>query len=450
MTQEESHLFQVTGWNQSYRMAAYGKGIFLFDTEGKRYLDGIGGTHTITIGHGVSEVADAMAEQARKVSFVHKAQFNNEPQERLATIVAEMAPEGMNHVCFVTGGSTANEMALQMAQYYHMERGNKTKHKIIGRWHSYHGRTIATLSISGNLFVRRTGPLSHLDFPHIQAPHCYQCPYNLSHPTCKLACATELARTIEQEGPDTIAAFIAEPIIGGAGSGIVPPAGYYEKIREICDEYDILLISEEVITGFGRTGKNFGIEHWDVTPDIITATKALSSGYAPIGAVIVREQLHDTFVNGKRQGIPTFVTYSGHPVSCAAAIAVQEYIAKHDLIKRCAVMGDYLKKELQKLAEREPLIGDVRGKGLLVGIEFVADRESHQPYPRRMKLTEQIIGTALNNGLIIRGRFGTGTQVDGDHILISPPFIITKEECDELVATLEVTIKQVRHSLNLR
>ncbi|EPF22827.1 MAG: aminotransferase class III-fold pyridoxal phosphate-dependent enzyme [Microcystis aeruginosa Ma_MB_F_20061100_S19] len=450
MKPEQSHVFNTTRWHNTCLMAESGKGIYVYDSEGKTYLDAIGGTHVISIGHGVTEVADAMAEQARQLCFIHKAQFTSEPQEKLANVVTTMAPEGMDRVGFVTSGSTANEMAFQIALYYHKLRGKASKYKIISRWHSYHGHTIATLAMTGSRFVRESlSPFDLLNFPHIQAPHCYQCPYKLTYPSCELTCANELARIIEQEGVDTIAAFIAEPIIGGAGSAIVPPPGYYEKVREICDFYDILWISEEVITGFGRTGKNFGVDHWAAIPDIITATKALSSGYAPIGAVIVHQRVREVFDNATKNIPLSLFTYAGHPISCAAALAVQNYMAKHNLIERCAVMGKYLKHQLEKLAEREPIIGDVRGEGLLIGIEFVKNRDNHQPFSRSLGITEKIMQLGLENGLILRGRFGTGVGVDGDHILISPPFTITESQCDELVEKLELTFKQVKQSLKL-
>jgi adenosylmethionine-8-amino-7-oxononanoate aminotransferase len=428
-------------------VAAYGAGIYLYDTEGKRYLDGVGGTHVVSIGHGVAEVAEAMAEQARKVGFISKTQFTSEVQEQLAATVANLAPKGLERVAFVTGGSVGNELALLIAQHYQRERGKPSRCRIIGRWHSYHGRTLAGAAMSGSLAIRRGIAPYDLGFPHIQPPYCLRCPYQKTYPACGLACAEELARTIEQEGPDTIAAFIAEPIIGGAGSGIVPPPGYYEKIREICDFYDILFISEEVITGFGRTGKNFGIAHWNAIPDLIVATKALSSGYAPIGALIVHQRIWDTFVNGKRKMVPAFVTYSGHPISCAAALAVQRYIAQHRLIENCARMGQYLKQKLQALAEREPLIVDVRGEGLMIGLEFARDKQTLQPFPRSQNVMERVVKTAFDQGLILRGRAGTGFGLDGDHILITPPFIISESQCDELVALLETSLERVRHSL---
>jgi adenosylmethionine-8-amino-7-oxononanoate aminotransferase len=445
----DSHVFFGQGWNHDYRVADYGEGVYLYDTEGRRYLDAVGGTHVVSIGHGVAEVAEAMAAQARKVGFVNKTQFTCEAQERLAEAVAKLAPEGMERVTFVTGGSIGNEMALLMAQHYQRERGSPGKCRIIGRWHSYHGRTIAGAAMSGSMAIRRGIAPYDLGFPHIQPPYCLRCPYQKQYPGCGLACAEELARVIEQEGPGTIAAFIAEPIIGGAGSAIVPPPGYYEKIREICDRYQVLFIAEEVITGFGRTGKNFGSDHWRAVPDLIVATKALSSGYAPIGALIVHERVWRAFSEGKSKMVPAFVTYSGHPVSCAAALAVQEYIARHGLVERCARMGAYLKQGLQRLAEREPLIIDVRGEGLMLGVEFGQSRATLQPFPRALGVLEKITRAAFERGLILRGRAGTGFGLDGDHILITPPFVIDEAQCDELLGLLEASLAEARQSLGI-
>jgi adenosylmethionine-8-amino-7-oxononanoate aminotransferase len=430
-------------------MAERAQGIYLYDSTGKRYIDAIGGTHVVSIGHGVEEVADAMAAQARKLTFVNKTQFTTQVQEELASLVTALAPAGMERVTFPTGGSVANELALLVAQQYYKERGKPGKVKMISRWHSYHGRTLATAAMSGSAAIRQDIAPYDLGFPHIQPPHCYQCPFKLNYPSCQLACADDLARTLEQEDSDTIAAFIAEPIVGGSGSAITPPPGYYERIREICDHYDILFISEEVITGFGRTGKNFGIDHWNTIPDMITATKALTSGYAPMGALIIHKRIWDTFVGSKRKMVPAFVTYSGHPVACAAALAVQNYLARHNLIDRCARTGIYLKAQLEKLAEREPLIGDVRGKGLMIGLEFVQERATRKPFKRSLQLIEKIVSTGLANGLILRGRSGTGMGVDGDHTLLSPPFIITESQCDELIERLEATLKEVKQTLQL-
>lgn len=449
MNPTDSHVF-FTDWNHFYHTAERGEGVYLYDADGKRYLDGVGGMLVVTIGYGVPEIADAMAAQARKLCFANRNIFTNDPQERLADKIIEMTPSGMDRVFFVTSGTSANETAMQIARQYHTQRGNQRRYKIIGQWHNYYGATIGSLSMSGNFATRRDMDMDPylLDFPHIQAPFCYHCPYQLSYPSCQLACATDLARTIEQEGPDTIAAFIATPVIGTSGA-IVPPAGYYEKIREICDQYDILFIADEIITGFGRLGKNFGIEHWNALPDIITTGKTLGSGYAPIGAVIAHQHIWDTLVNGKKNNIRLMCTYSGHPISCATALAVQNYLVEHNLVERCALMGQYLKKALQQLAERQALIGDVRGEGLLLCVEFVQDRDTHQPFPRAMQVVEKVVQAAFKQGLMLLSRFGTGTSKDGDHISISPPFIISEAECDELVAILEASIIEVTQTLKL-
>jgi adenosylmethionine-8-amino-7-oxononanoate aminotransferase len=360
-----------------------------------------------------------------------------------------MAPQGMSRVFFVPTGSTANETALQIAREYHIERGHPAKSRFIGLWHNYHGSTIGTLSMSGNLATRRNMNMEpyFLDFPHIQPAYCYQCPFKLEYPSCQLACAENLATTLEQEGPNSIAAFIATPIIGGTGGAIVPPPGYFKRIREICDFYDILLIADEVITGFGRLGKNFGLDVWEVTPDIITVGKTLSSGYVPLAGMMVHQKIWDTFRQGKRKQITLLSTFSNHPVSCATGLAVQNYLLKHKLVERCATTGVYLKHQLQNLAEREPLIGDIRGEGLFLGVEFVQDRGSRQPFPRATQFMEKVVQAAFSQGVILTGRFGIGTKVDGDHISICPPFTITEAECDELVGVLESSIKQVSKTL---
>lgn len=425
-------------------LAVSAEGRHITDADGRRYLDAIGGTHVVSIGYGVEEVAEAMAEQARAIPFVHKLAFSTDAQERLARKVADLAPEGMSRVTFVTGGSLGVEMAVQIARHYHMVRGDHARHRIIARWHGYHGRTMTALALSGSLFVKSDamavyGP----DVIRIQAPHCYRCPFGMAFPGCALHCADELERTIVQHGAHTISAFIAEPIGGGASSGMTPPPGYYERIREICDRHGVLFIAEEVITGFGRTGKPFGIQHWDATPDLIVATKGLSSGYAPIGAVIVHDRIWETMVDADQKGLPAWVTYSGHPVSCAAALAVQDYIERHELVNRCAEMGAFLRARLEELAQRQPIIGDIRGKGLLIGIEFVRDRATRAPFPSTARLVQRIVEAALARGLILRGRQGSGVDREGDHILLSPPFTITRDECVSLVDRLEAAITDV-------
>lgn len=450
MTQENSHIF-YNNLRAVPKLATRGEGIYLYDEDGKRYMDAIGGMFVVTIGHGVEEVAEALAEQARTLCFANRAQFTNEPQEQLADLVIEMAPKGMDRVYFVTSGSTANEIAIQITREYHIEKGNPGKYKVISMWHNYHGMSIGTLSLSGNLATQRLMNMEPylLSHPRVQPPYCYQCPFKQEYPSCELACVDDLERTIEQEGPDSIAAFLVSPIIAGTAGAIVPPKEYFQRVREICDRYDILMIDDEVVTGFGRLGKNFGIDHWGVTPDIITASKTMASGYAPLGAVITHEKIWDTFQEGTRQRLILLLTHAGHPVSCAAGLAVQNYIQDNKLIEKCAKTGAYLKSQLQALAEREEIIGDVRGEGLFLGIEFVQNRETHEPFPRSLQLMEKVVQAASQQGLIISGRFGIGTKMDGDHLSLAPPYIISETECDELVDILEKSIQQAKQTLNL-
>lgn len=445
---EDSNVF-FRNWRRSYPLIEKGKGVYVYDTEGRRYLDAVGGMFVVTIGHGVEEVAEAIGEQAKKLCFSNGIRFTNGPQEALAKHLVDRAPAGMERVFFTTGGSTANETAFQIARVYNRERGKPSKYRFIGQWHNYYGYTAASISMSGDFTTRRVLGVEPyaLSFPHISAPQCYHCPLDKTYPSCQLACAEELARVIEREGPDTIAAFIATPIIGGTGGAIVPPPGYFEKIREICDFYDVLLVIDEVITGLGRLGKDYGIEHWSAIPDIITLGKTLGSGYSSIGAVMVQGHLWDSLVSSNIGGTPLGFTYSGHPISCAGALAVQEYAIKHHLVEKSNVSGQYLKTELEKLSQREPLIGDVRGEGLFLGIELVKDREARTPFPRSAQLQEKVVKACTEKGVIVAGRYGTAISMDGDHISLCPPLIISQNECDEIVSALEISLKDIRKSL---
>jgi len=442
----ESSVF-FNHWGRPHRLATRGAGVHVYDDTGKAYLDAIGGMYVNAIGYGVPEIAAAMAEQARTLSFAHRLRFSHDPQERLADRVVALAPPGLTRVFFTTGGSTANEMALRIVRHYHLERGRPDKHKVVGRRHSYHGSTVGAMSMSADPLGQEGMAPYELHFPRIDPPYCYRCPLQQTYPGCELACASALAHTLEHEGPETVAAFIAEPLVSGVGSAIRPPPGYYEKIREICDRYDVLFVADEVVTGFGRTGKAFGIDHWRTIPDIITAAKALSSGYAPLGAVILHRRVWETLYAGKRPGIPLQLTYAGHPVACAAALAVQEYVARHDLVARCAAAGASLGARLERLAAGEPWIGEVRGEGLLRGVEFVQDRVSRRPFPRSAGLQEKVVEAAFEEGLLLIGRSGTGATAEGDHISMAPPFVITEAQCDELVAMLARSIEKARARL---
>jgi adenosylmethionine-8-amino-7-oxononanoate aminotransferase len=430
-------------WSKSYPIIDRGEGVYLFDTRGKRYLDGSGGPAVVSIGHGVcEEVIDSMVEQARRVFFPYAGHFVSEPQIELAKKMIHFAPPGMSQVYLVSGGSEATEVALKLVRQYHIERGNLSRVKVISRWQSYHGATVGALSLSGHT-PRRIDYLPYLlNFPHILPPFCYRCPFGKEYPSCGTYCAYDLERTIKREGKESIAAFIAEPIIGNTVGAAVPPAEYFPIIREICNRYGILLIVDEVITGFGRTGKNFGIDHWNVIPDLIITGKGISSGYTPLGAVIMHESICDVFMNSKRSTFFLGYTYSGNPLSCAVGLAVLRYIEKNNLVGRSAQMGKYLFERFSKMKEL-PMVGDIRGRGLLLGIELVNDKEEKTSFERSRRIAETIASKAFVRGLILLSGSGTVDGVSGDHLLIAPPFIIEEEQIEEMAAILEEVIVEV-------
>jgi len=436
----ESSVFP-DNWRRFYPCVTHGEGIYLFDSSGKRYLDATGGFHVVTIGHGLAEIADAMHAQARKVAFVTARTFTTEIKEELARTIIAKAPGGMSRVYFTTGGSVSNEFALQIAREYHVERGKPTKYRVVGRWQSYHGCTVGAASMTGHVRHRERMAPYLLDFPHTVAPYCYRCPFNVQYPQCHTKCADELALVIEQENPNSIAAFIAEPVIGTTGSAIVPPPGYYERIRDICDYYDVLFIADEVVTAFGRTGRNFGIEHWDAEPDLITCSKTLTAGYAPLGAVLVHERIWQTFMKSQRDSLSLRLTFSGHPVSCAAGLAVQEYIDKNNLTAGSDQMGMYLKAQLDELAQRCAIIGDVRGRGLLLGVEFVETRNTEALFNGSAPFSRKVVEAAIERGLLLVAGTSTASDLSGGHISISPPFVITEAECDTMVMLLEASVE---------
>ena len=424
-----------------WKQISYGRGVYLFDTEGQRYLDACAGVHVVSIGHGIQEIVEAMAEQASKVCFTY-SRFITQPQIDLAQRIESLTPGELNRVFFVSGGSEATESAIKMARKYHLETGNPKKYKVISRWQSWHGNTIGALSMSGRTSWRSDYVPYLLNFPHIPPPYCYRCDYQKTYPECQLSCADELERVVRQEGSEYISAFIVEPVLGTSAAGVAPPADYYPRIREICNEYNILMIADEVVTGFGRTGRNFGIEHWNVVPDIISVGKGLSSGYTPIAATIAVEKVYDAIYKESTSFIHGH-TYGGNPLSCAVALAVQNYIETHDLVSQCARMGELMLDRLMPLQEL-PIVGEVRGKGLLIGIEFVADREKKVPFAPLQGVTEMIVDSIFEKGvLVMPGAPGLIDGVAGDHIAISPPFTITETEVNQTVETVKESIIEV-------
>jgi len=420
-----------------------GEGVYIYDESGKRYLDTTGGSNaSVPIGHGAKPLIEAMLEQAQKVSFVPMHLFSNESAERLSDEIARIAPQGLTTTWFVNSGSEAVENAVKLARQFQLERGTPGKFKVITRWQSFFGNTLGALAVGGHTFRRSKYVPLLKDMPHIPPAYCYRCWFNKEYPDCDIDCAVFLERVAKQEGAECIAAFLAEPIVGATTGATTPPKEYYPIIREICDRYDLTFIADEVQTGVGRTGKWFCMEHWNVSPDLIATAKGLSGGYTPLGAVIVRESIVEQFRRNKSNFVGGH-TFSANPISCAVGLAVLKYIASNRLVERCGEAGAYLKKRLNELQDEHSIIGDVRGLGLMIGIEFVKDRNTKKPYPPQVRLCSAVTREAMERGAIVYPGTGTADGVSGDHILLTPPYIITERQIYELSLILDESIRAV-------
>jgi adenosylmethionine-8-amino-7-oxononanoate aminotransferase len=422
-----------------------GEGVYIYDSEGKKYLDAMSGIAVVNIGYGVQEVTDAISEQVKKLPFCFTVRFTNPAQEELAKRIAAMSPSGLNKVWFSLSGTEAIECAIKVARQYHVETGNPSKYKVISRWQSYHGSSLAALSISGAAGWRKNYAPMLLDYPKIVPVNCYRCPFEKNYPDCDLDCAYDLERVIKFLGGPEVSAFVAEPVVAGSSGATVPPSEYFKIIRSICDKYNVLFIADEVFSGNGRTGKFYAMEHWDVIPDMIALAKGIAGGYIPLGATVIHEKIYDAIYRGSGKFVHG-VTFSGHPVACAAGIAVLNYMEKNDLVERAAEMGDYLMKRLSCLMDFS-MVGQIRGKGLLIGIEFVADRISKEPFDPALGVARKIVTTAFKKGLLVQPGSGCADGVRGDHILICPPFTINRSEADQIVQILSEVFKEVQESI---
>ncbi|MDK2871982.1 MAG: hypothetical protein PWQ16_1334 [bacterium] len=431
-------------FKQSYPIVERGEGIYVYDKDGKRYIDGCCGALVSNLGHGIEEVADAICKQVRKIAFAHLSMLVSEPAIELASLIKELAPGDLNYTWFVSGGSEAVESAVKLARQYFLERdrNNTSKYKIIGRWNSFHGNTLGALAIGGHIPRRKPYIPMLMEFPHISTHYCYRCPYNLEYPRCNVRCAFELEEVIKREGPQYVAAFIAEPVVGATVGALVPPPEYWPIVREICNKYDVLLIADEVMTGFGRTGENFAVNHWNVTPDMIVLGKGMAAGYSPLAGVIVSEKIVDTIKKGSGRFIHGH-TYGGNPLSCATGVAVIKYIIKHNLIENVKkvglILGELLKKELCEV----PIVGEVRGIGLMWGIELVKDKETKLPFPREKNVSSVVFNALLEKGLLVYPGSGAADGINGDHFMVAPPFILQSEEAKEIVSILKETLMEV-------
>ncbi len=424
-------------------MAVRGEGVYLFDESGKRYFDGSGGAAVSCLGHGDAEIIAAIQEQAAKLSYAHTGFFTSEPAEQLADALIEQAPEGLDRVYFVSGGSEAVEAALKLARQYHLERGEPQRRHVIARRQSYHGNTLGALATGGNAWRRAQFEPMLMNVSHI-AP-CYEYVDRTDGESAQdygLRAAQELEDEILRLGEDSVVAFVAEPVVGATMGAVPAVAGYFRKIREICDRYGVLLILDEVMCGMGRTGHLFACDADGVSPDILCIAKGLGAGYQPIGAMLCSSDIYDAITDGSGY-FQHGHTYLGHPVACAASLAVVNALKERQLVERVGQMGDLLSDALQEAFSQHPHVGDIRGRGLFRGMEFVADRSTKEPLDPTLKTAARFKKAAFEAGLICYPMSGTRDGQNGDHVLLAPPFILEEPHVDEIVEKLKTAMAAV-------
>ncbi len=433
---------------KDFPVAVRGEGVYVWDAIGKKYLDLAGSAAVNFIGHGVPDISAAMAEQAARLEFVHTSQFTTPVAEEYAEELLAFAGGQFRGgaVYFTCGGSESIETALKLARQYQVEIGQARRHQILSRQQSYHGSTLGALSVSGNKRRRDMYLPMVREFPHVGAPYCYRCAFDCTDGcrNCGRQYAAELERTIESAQGEA-AAFVFEPVSGATLGAVVPPPGYLQAIVEICRHHGVLLIADEVMTGMGRTGRNFAVEHWNGTPDILVTAKGLSSGYAPLGAVVASKKVIDAIAAGSGAFLHGF-TYNAHPISLAAGWAVLRYLQAKRLVEaadsgRAGTPAARFKHALETLRNEEA-VGDIRGIGLLWALEFVADKSSKRPFPVEQNFAGRVAAAALKHGLLVYPIQGSVDGVSGDHLLLAPPAIITGEQIAWAAEQLRAAVRE--------
>ncbi|APW63150.1 aspartate aminotransferase family protein [Paludisphaera borealis] len=441
-TSEEAFLRQIfvrdqmAEWSKQPLIMARADGVYYWDVAGKRYLDALSGIYVASVGHNNRRVIDAIRAQLDVLTFSPPMHGTNPLAVQLANMLAELAPGDLSTVKFETGGAEVTEAAIKLARQYHKLTGSPGKYKIISRYQSWHGSTLGALSASGLKSRKTVNEPMAPGFLHVFPPTCYRCPFGKEYPDCDITCATLIESVIDMEDPATVAAIMVEPI-GHTGGIIDPPEEYLPILREICDRHNILLIFDEIITGIGRTGQMFAAETFGVTPDILCIAKGMSGGYAPISAMICRRPIADAFW-GPIATNPGFVeghTFEGNPISCAAGIAVLSEIIERDLLANARERGSQLRRRFEELASKHRVIGDIRGKGLFLGIEFVRDVDTKERFPDATALGVKVGRRALEHGMLCR--------FDPHWIAFGPPLIVTAEQIDAMIAVLDRSLGEI-------
>ncbi len=424
--------------DRELRCARAGEGSYLIDEEGRRYLDASGGAMVANLGHSVEALGRALAEAAR-FGYVNGTQFTNPYAEALAAELAERVPEPLRYSYFLASGSEAVEAAVKLARQVWWERGRREKWKVVSRDPSYHGNTLAALSLSGREHYRRIyGPLL-TDFPRIPAPDPYR------RPDGPGTTGEALEEEIHRQGPESVAAFIAEPILGSSGGAVVPSAAYYERVVETCRRHEVLFIADEILCGMGRTGRWFACEHYGFAPDLLVLGKGLNGGVAPLSAVVATREIVETLARGSGAFVHA-QTYSHTPAICAAGLATVRYLKEHRLVERAAELEEPFLRALDAL-RASPLVGDVRGKGLLAAVELVADRETKAPLPRARRAAERLAERAFERGLVVWPGVGHADGENGDLVMIAPPLTVSDGEIAEIARLLAAALEDLETEL---
>jgi len=410
------------------------EGAYLITPDGRRILDAAGGAIVVNIGHGRREVAEVAARALEQLTYVVPT-FATEAKTSLVERLTERwLPAGLTRASFTSGGSESIEAAMRLARLHHVCAGRPERWKVIGRELSYHGITLAALAAGGHAGRRKGYEPLLLDFPKARSHYCLECSLGRTTPDCREEAADGVEEVILREGPDSVAAFLAEPVVGSAAGALVPPDGYWPRVAEICRKYGVLLIADEVMCGFGRTGEKFAVNHWGVVPDIMVAGKGLAGGYAPIGGVYASDEVIAPIA--ERGEDLMFYTFTAHPAACAVADTVLEIVEREDLVARARTMGELLSKRLSRLAQH-PNVAEVRGLGLMQAVEIVRDRETLERFPAEERITRRIVAAGLKKGAFF---YPAGSGPAQDVIMLGPPFIITDDDIDLMVAVLEESI----------
>jgi adenosylmethionine-8-amino-7-oxononanoate aminotransferase len=430
---------------RTYPRIVRGEGCWLYDADGRAYLDAVGGAFVVNVGHGVREIADAVGRQAARLAYVNGTAFTTDPVEELADEIARHSPGDLELVYPLSSGSEAVEAALKLARQYCVESGQPARRKVVTLSPGYHGNTLLALSASARAHYTTFFRDWLVEVVRVPAPYAYRCECRGAEPRCPACSGEAIEAAILREGPDTIAALLAEPVGGSSTGASVPAPSYWPRVRAVCDRHSILLVADEILTGAGRTGTWSALEPYAVVPDIMTLGKGIAGGYVPLSAVVAPRRIAEVVARGSGALLHA-QTFSHHATLCAAGVATLRYLRAHSLIERCAAIAPAFHQRLAALREL-PCVGDVRGRGLLAGIEFVADPDTRAPFPRSARFAERFAAAALDTGLVVWPNVGQADGTNGDLAMLAPPFVVSHDEIDLIVErfgqALRVTAERI-------